>query len=72
MGAVCPLAAHHGAESCLLGAVTAIASIAGMMLRCGNEVKGQEETFWSPICCDARAFHVKFNRKLPAGGAEVL
>jgi hypothetical protein len=41
MGAVCPLAAHHGAESCLLGAVTAIASIAGMMLRCGNEVKGQ-------------------------------
>jgi hypothetical protein len=40
MGAVCPLAAHHGAESCLLGAVTAIASIAGMMLRCGNEVKG--------------------------------
>jgi hypothetical protein len=41
LGAVCPLAAHHGAESCLLGhAVTAIASIAGMMLRCGNEVKG--------------------------------
>ena len=33
---------------------------------------GQEETFWSPICCDARAFHVIFNCKLPAGGAEVL
>jgi hypothetical protein len=44
MGAVCPLAAHHGAESCLLGAMTAIASIAGMMLRCGNEVKGQVRT----------------------------
>jgi hypothetical protein len=36
-GAVCPLAAHHGAESCLSGhAVTAIASIAGMMLHCGE------------------------------------
>jgi hypothetical protein len=36
-----PLAAHHGAKSCLSGhAVTAIVSIAGMMLHCGEWSEG--------------------------------